>query len=248
MSGGLCDFFSLIHSRADLVNFGERDFRHGQSFAAFRVDEVDIPQLPTLQQPGAAGLQEFLPCEAPVGIVEIAAPAQLLSRRGGIGRQRHFVQPRAVRQDAQRLVGLDTGQHEIRRPVNGAVAARAGVRKGDQPFDLRRVFLQQTDAHGNSPAFGIARKHAVKGHAVQLHEFIPARAFHKADHLLLVHAGAVAHYAVQLPIQKNAEVQLGIANHAAGIVVCLHKGVGDGGRDHLEHNVLSPAHPQPPSA
>ena len=158
------------------------------------------------------------------------------------------MQPRTVRQDTQRLVGLDASQYEIRRPVNGSVTAGAGVREGNQPFDLRRVFLQQLDAHGNSPAFGIARKHAVKGHAVQLHKFVPARAFHKADHLLLVHAGAVAHHAVQLPVQKNAEVQLGITYHAAGIVVRLHKGVGDGGRDHLEHDVLSPAHPHPPSA
>ena len=74
MALGERNFLAFIHSRADLVNFGERDFRHGQPFAAFRVDEIDIPQLPALQQTGAAGLQEFLPGEATVGIVS-ARPA-----------------------------------------------------------------------------------------------------------------------------------------------------------------------------
>ena len=157
------------------------------------------------------------------------------------------MQPRTVRQDAQCLVGLDAGQHEIRRPVNGAVAAGAGVREGDQPLDLRSILFEQSDAHSDGPAFGISGEHAVKGHAVQLHEFIPACTFYEADHLLFVHAGAVAHHAVQLAVQKNAEVQLGIAHYAAGIVVRFHKGVGDGRRDHLEHNVLSPAHLHPPS-
>ena len=45
MALGERNFLAFIHSRADFVNFGEWDFRHGEPFAAFRVDEIDIPQL-----------------------------------------------------------------------------------------------------------------------------------------------------------------------------------------------------------
>ena len=148
----------------------------------------------------------------------------------------------AVRKLCQVQIFLDSGEHEIARPVYGAVPAGTGVRKGDNPLDLRCVFLQQSQADRNGPALGIPRQHRVKGHSVQFQEFVPAGIRHKPDDLTLVKARAVAHDAMQLPVQKHAEVQLAVIHDLPGIVVRFDERVGNRGRNHLHNNFFCTAH------
>ena len=76
---------------------------------------------------------------------------------------------------------FNTGQDKIAGPVDRTIAAGAGIRKADYPLDLRGVFLNEPQAHGNGPALGIAGEVAVKGHPVQFQKLIPAGILHQPD-------------------------------------------------------------------
>ncbi|MPN35912.1 hypothetical protein SDC9_183415 [bioreactor metagenome] len=149
---------------------------------------------------------------------------------------------RAIRQLREVQVFLDAGQHEIAGPVDRPVPARAGVGEGDDPFHLRCVLFQEADAHGDGAALTVSREHAVKGHSVQFQELVPAGALHKADDLAFIQRRSVAHDAVELAVEENAEMEFGIAHDLAGVVVRSDERVGNIGGEHLHHNFFSAAH------
>ena len=138
MARRLRDLFALVHSSTQLINFGERDFRHGQPFAAFGVDEVHIPQLEAGNGLRTHILKILLEIVGAAGHIEERQPTQLPSRRGGIAGQCHFMDARTVRQLGKVQIFLDAGQDEIAGPVDRAVAAGAGVREGDDHIVMGR--------------------------------------------------------------------------------------------------------------
>ena len=166
MTLGLRDLFAFIHSRAELVDPGKGNLRDGQALAAGRVDEVDITQLIAGDRRGPDVVQILFEIISASGHVKEAQAAQFLPRYGGVAGQRHFMDARAVREHSQVRVFLDPREDKIAGPVDRAVPAGAGIGKGHDPLDLRRIAADQPDAHGDRAAFAVAREVAVKGHPV----------------------------------------------------------------------------------
>ena len=162
------DLFSLVHARSHLIDSGEWYLGHGQALSIARVNEIHIPQLETWNGLCAHIIQVFLEIVGAAGHVKECQTTQLLARRGGVAGQRHFVYARAVGQFGKVQIFLDARQYEIAGPVDRAVPTGAGIREGNDPLHLRRIFAQQPDAHRNRPAFAVSWQHAVKRHAVEL--------------------------------------------------------------------------------
>ena len=64
------------------------------------------------------------------------------------------------------VVRFDVREDEVRRPVDGAVAAAAPVRKADDPLDLWGVLPDKPDGFGDTIALTVPREVIVKGHPV----------------------------------------------------------------------------------
>ena len=178
---GKGDFLTLIHSSAQLVDFGEWDLRHRQILAFRFVDEVNVPELKAGDWSGPHIVQILLEIIGAARHIEESQAAQLLSGRSGIARQRHFMDAGAIGQLRKVQIFFNTGQDKVAGPVDRTVAAGAGIGEADNPLDLRGVFLNEPQAHGNGPALRIAGKVAVKGHPVQFQKFIPSGVLHQTD-------------------------------------------------------------------
>ena len=137
MTFRLRDLFALVHSGPKLVDLGERDFRDGQAFAGLGINEVHIPKLEAGNRLRAHIVEVLIEIVGSTSHIEEGKTAQFFARRGGIAGQRHLMDARTIGQFSEVQILLDAGEYEIAGAINGAVAAGAGVGKGDNPFDLR---------------------------------------------------------------------------------------------------------------
>jgi hypothetical protein len=113
-------------------------------------------------------------------------------RASGI-RGNHARRHLAVRRYPNLVIALNGRQHEARRPVNGPVAALRPIGKRDHPLDLRRVLFDKPHGNGQGAALAVARQGVGEGHAIQLNELIPPRAFHQTHKFALVEGWAELH-------------------------------------------------------
>ena len=192
ISGGLKSLFiSLWKNYTDKMNFeliapgGESTgiIRYNADTVKYTFQTMSIYTNIGRPTPYSINQQVFFEIISAARHVKERKPAQLLPWGSRVAGQRHLMHPAPVRQFRKVQIFLDSRKHKIARPVNRTVPAGAGIRKADHPFNLRRVFLQQPDAHGNRTALGISRQIAVKSHPVQFQKLIPPGILHQSDDL-----------------------------------------------------------------
>lgn len=236
------DFLSLIHSSTQFVDFWKRNDRNGQFVFEWFVDKVYITQLESFKDFPIHGLNIFFEIKFSTRDLIIRTPPQFLSWCRWIAFKCHFVNFLAVWKLNKIEVFFDSRQNEIACTINCSITTWTSIRKWNDPFDLRCIFLDHHDCLAYAIRFGISRKMFIKSHAVQFKEIISSGSLNQSQHFWFVKAWSIRQNAVQISIHETTEMQIWIVHNFSWIMVFFYESVSDIAWNHFDDYLFAFTH------